>query len=260
MSLIIKDKDMESENKTHLDISQKNADPISFFKDDGEFVFAYKKTERLASAVYMVTNFFDLNEPMKWTLRKKVSDMVSFVLTYKETFSGRKADFLYEAKGRILELVSLLEISLRAGLVSQMNFSILKQEFLNLIHTLEGSFSAGKDSVKGVLPGSLFEVGRVHFSSPQTFAHAHVSSEARSVKSKENIVEKPAPEQDLKRSNRQTVILDLLRRKGESTIKDISDVIKDCSEKTIQRELASFIATGLVKRKGERRWSKYSLV
>ncbi|MCX6702079.1 MAG: hypothetical protein NTX96_02725, partial [Candidatus Zambryskibacteria bacterium] len=64
---------------------------------------------------------------------------------------------------------------------------------------------------------------------------------------------------NLKKSNRQNVILDLLKRKKELTIKDISLVIKDCSEKTIQRELNSFISIGVLKRAGVRRWSKYSL-
>jgi predicted HTH transcriptional regulator len=64
---------------------------------------------------------------------------------------------------------------------------------------------------------------------------------------------------DANRSNRQNMILGLLRKKGDLTIKDISIVIKDCSEKTIQRELIAFISSGLVKRAGERRWSRYSL-
>ena len=52
----------------------------------------------------------------------------------------------------------------------------------------------------------------------------------------------------------------VLEAAGEASIKDISEVITDCSEKTIQRELNSLIDNGLVKREGERRWSRYSLV
>ena len=63
-----------------------------------------------------------------------------------------------------------------------------------------------------------------------------------------------------KRSNRQNIILSLLKKKKELTIKDISQIIKDCSEKTIQRELISFINAGVLKKTGQRRWSKYALV
>lgn len=51
----------------------------------------------------------------------------------------------------------------------------------------------------------------------------------------------------------------VLEAKPQATIKDISEVITDVSEKTIQRELNSLIEKGQVLREGERRWSKYSV-
>ena len=44
------------------------------------------------------------------------------------------------------------------------------------------------------------------------------------------------------------------------TKQDIAQTIRDCSEKTIQRELIALIQGGIVKKTGERRWSKYSLI
>ena len=40
-------------------------------------------------------------------------------------------------------------------------------------------------------------------------------------------------------------------------IKDIMKLMKDCSEKTIQRELNSMVTENIIKREGTRRWSKY---
>jgi predicted transcriptional regulator len=51
----------------------------------------------------------------------------------------------------------------------------------------------------------------------------------------------------------------VLEAKPEATIKDISEIITDVSEKTIQRELNSLIEKGQVMRQGERRWSRYSI-
>ncbi len=245
---------METENKLNRDVTNKNIDIISFFTDDGDFVFVYKKTEKLATAVYMVTNFFSDSEPMKWTLRNKVSDMVSFVLEYKDTFSSRKTDFLYSIKSKVLESMSFLEISLRAGLISQMNFSIIRQEFLNLILTIDTPNAVNKEVARDNIPKSFFDVPRQ--SSSANHGQGDLQEHDRVVKDKTSITDR----QVQKRSNRQKVILGLLDKKGELTIKDISHVIKDCSEKTIQRELISFMRAGLVKRTGERRWSKYSLV
>ncbi len=59
--------------------------------------------------------------------------------------------------------------------------------------------------------------------------------------------------------NRRNNILRLIRDKKEVTIKDISVIIVDCSEKTIQRELNTMVFEGVLKRVGKKRWSKYSL-
>ena len=63
----------------------------------------------------------------------------------------------------------------------------------------------------------------------------------------------------MQKNDRQQLILGIIREIGESSIKDISDNIKDCSEKTIQRELNTLIYDGVLKKVGERRWSKYIL-
>jgi predicted ArsR family transcriptional regulator len=61
-------------------------------------------------------------------------------------------------------------------------------------------------------------------------------------------------------SPRQEAVLAVLRTKGPSYIKDISTVIRDVSEKTIQRELQALVTAGLISRTGERRWTQYALL
>ena len=62
-----------------------------------------------------------------------------------------------------------------------------------------------------------------------------------------------------KKSERQELIITALKGQSNLTIKDFSRIIKDCSEKTIQRELLAMVDNGLIKKEGERRWSRYSL-
>lgn len=61
------------------------------------------------------------------------------------------------------------------------------------------------------------------------------------------------------KSERQTLILSTISTRGESSIKDLTDVIKGCSEKTIQRELIALVDSGSLLKTGERRWSRYSI-
>ena len=63
----------------------------------------------------------------------------------------------------------------------------------------------------------------------------------------------------VKKNSRQSVIIGLLKRKKEIMIKDVSPLISGCSEKTIQRELSAMVAAGILRKIGDKRWSRYSL-
>lgn len=60
-------------------------------------------------------------------------------------------------------------------------------------------------------------------------------------------------------NNRAKDILAIIKKMREVSIKDISSQMKDCSEKTIQRELLSLIRSGRLSKTGEKRWSRYSI-
>ena len=60
--------------------------------------------------------------------------------------------------------------------------------------------------------------------------------------------------------DRMSLILEFIKSQKTPSIKDIAAKIKDCSEKTIQRELGVLIDQGLIRRVGERRWSHYEAI
>ncbi len=259
---------MDQEKIPTTGIISKSTDVISFFEKDSAFVYVFKKTEKLASALYIITNLFSDNEPLKWTLRKKASELLSFSLGYKDISESAQADFLYSMKSRTLEIVSMLEIGFRGGIISQMNYSILKQEFLNLIEVLNVSSTAQKEVVNEPINHSFFEVPKADVNSLRrhilhdSLQH-QISTESEKnsgLSIKDNNQTSLQAKSEVKRTHRQDIILALVKKRKEVTIKDVAEVIKDCSEKTIQRELIAFINAGVLKRTGERRWSKYSFV
>ena len=63
----------------------------------------------------------------------------------------------------------------------------------------------------------------------------------------------------VKKNSRQNIIITILKRKKEIMIKDVSPIISGCSEKTIQRELLAMVQAGILRKVGEKRWSRYSL-
>ena len=231
-----------------LQTTGKYVDPIDFFSKDESFIFVYKKTEKLATALYMITNLFSDSEPMKWTLRTKVSNLLSFIISFKDILKSNEEEFSHEVKTKVLEIISLLEVGFRSGLVSSMNFSILKTEFINMVNFLSNFKKSSthhmdlKENFFEVPKSNSFLIRREDVNNQDDIRHNNVL--------------------DIhKRTNRQNIIMNLLvKRKKEITIHDVAEIIRDCSEKTIQREFISLIKAGLVKKVGQRRWSKYSLV
>lgn len=263
-----KDKEQIPEMQKSVGESAYSQSPIDYFSQDESFVFVYKKTEKLATALYMVTNLFGDSEPMKWTLRTKVSHLLSFIIGFKDILESREYEFSNDVKTKVLEVVSLLEVASRSGLVSPMNFSILKSEFMNLVSSLASLKNGSEGGTRFSLPKTFFEVPQKdQYKSVASSQHSHGSFGEEQNKGqvyglKDTIsVKDSTPEgNSFKKTNRQSIIINLLKKKKDLTIKDIAQVIRDCSEKTIQRELIALIDVGVLKKTGERRWSRYSLV
>ena len=201
---------------------------------------ALMKSERLVSAIYLLTGFFADNEPLKWSLRTLGADLLS-----KEV-SGNVS----QVKGVIMEVTSLLRVAKNAGLISEMNEEIIEKEFDSLSELLEPTYLLNK----------FFDVEE---------KKAGIDAPKDNVEYKGQIREElpePKPRQlkapvtvSQKKNGRQMTIINLLKRKKEIMIKDVSPLITGCSEKTIQRELLSLVKAGVLRKIGEKRWSRYSL-
>ena len=258
------------------------------------------RMEKLVTALYMVTDCIEGDEPLKRQMRTLAVDIVSDMHHLRSALSGEKYARMTVAEERLLELVSCLSIAASVGLISGMNYAILKREFLNLREDCEQA----KDEVFSVkkepsLPS--FESGIAVFLG-QGGARAEAQASERNIKdtlsikdtqkqSSHNVpygIKDTPPQKSLavqglmppkkipsvssisQRSlsraldvglkiERKNKIIKLIREKKEVTIKDISTVISDCSEKTIQRELSTLVAQGVLHKAGEKRWSRYSL-
>ncbi|MGH7250205.1 MAG: hypothetical protein ACREGC_04470, partial [Minisyncoccia bacterium] len=163
--------------------------------------------------------------------------------------------------GDIFGLLSLVRLAATEGTLSHEHSLVLSQEYEKLAERMAGGnrlspfISAGdfsipklpeEDSLSGTgLTPSPAHIGRL--SQPHTLKDIKGQTKGHT-SSKGHLG--PIGE-------RMSLILGIVKKNRGVSIKDISAIIKDCSEKTIQRELASLISQGLVRKEGERRWSVY---
>ena len=208
--------------------------------------FSVLKSEKLASALYLVTGFMSDTDPLRNRLRTCALDLVSSVSdTQRARANGGSTTFI----SRCLEIGSLLALAERTGAVSPMNTRILSEEYAAL-----GSFVDTNSAA--IFSDRMIDVSaRVPAALPAQATPAPVRSFEKRT---ENDQERIKKTNNYKRhSNRRDTILSLFNKKDVISVKDASESIEGCSEKTVQRELMGMVDEGVLLMEGKRRWTVY---
>ena len=261
----IKDIKLHSDNDSQ-DVQNKNFDSISPFGSNYASAYAYKRTEKILIALYLVTNFVPENEPARIYIRNKSLHLLSDTLLLKSGFRSAGSERVNTIIASINEILSLLDVIHAAGFISTMNLEVLKKELINLILFLR-SVEDDSSAQSIHLEDSYFDTNAT--SELKEHFKGHIEKDVMSdikktfekdIKRKGRISSRINKQSVAvkKHSDRREQILSLLKDKKTVTVKDVSEVILNCSEKTIQRELMTLVTSGVLKKEGERRWSTYS--
>lgn len=104
---------------------------------DGYGVMIAKKSERLVTALYIVTDLIDGSEPIKNGLRKNSVILLSSMNALMQyDVKDRSSEFATALKS-VMEIISLLHVAGATGLVSEMNGNLLIEGFRMLQAVLE---------------------------------------------------------------------------------------------------------------------------
>ena len=225
----------------------------NIFEKDIRRVFIYKKAERLAKAVHLVAPAFSGS----LSLRNRI-DTIAIGLVDAAVLPPAVARVALSRE--LLALSSFLSMARTGNLLSSMNAEIIAHEAHILLQEV-----------------AAYEEPRFHLDEAPTLSDIAKSASRREVlqSPKSNLMSlknnaRPTRNTDKGHikdtvgaasvvKDRREAVLSVIRSKGNASIKDISTLIRNVSEKTIQRELISLIEAGIVLKQGERRWSTYSL-
>lgn len=224
------------------------------FKDSQSLSLFVSRGYKIASAIYLVTELFDDREPIKWTLR---SCVLEFTLNITGAFDGVYND--------LEQLIFLIETATRVRLVSQMNRDIMISEIRSFISAFEaeykGKTNADIRAISDVLeertPHVSWQSSQTSGSERRMLIKGHTKGPIKDIQ--KDAIKINSQKQISNGKDRKEKVMNVIREKGEVTIKDIAAIIPDCSEKTLQRDLADMVLSGMVNKKGERRWTVYFL-
>src|SRR3989338_10582134 len=103
--------DKKKDNKILSSPSEaRNFITLSLFEHDNYLIFSYKKAEIIISAIYLVTNLFPDQEPVKWQFRKLGLDILNQILSLK-TLPLSKNQVSVGLISNIVSTLSVLDVS-----------------------------------------------------------------------------------------------------------------------------------------------------
>ena len=266
---------MLGENKNLKDTTQDpvkdvSSTGVSLVQPFGIYSKNYNRANKLITALYMVTDIMQKDEPIRVKLRTLGTDILSDIISV----SKRTPNNLEE---KITMILSFLDIAFNVGMISEMNSNILKKEFTELKqavqeYTKQNNFwleefigkedvlDKGSTETKGLAFSSAS--GRMEKVSP--FGNRiGVQKGGTLLKAIHNISEKKEHFEITKRQRRESIIKVIKDKPDGMNIKDINIALESIGQKygtkTLQRELVSMVAEDILKKSGEKRWSKYSL-
>jgi len=215
------------------------------FGKDIRRVFIYKKVERLAKAIHLVTPAF-AHSP---SLRNRIDSIAVGLVDAAILPPPLARDMLSR---ELLALSTVLSIARTGGFLSSMNADLIAHEAQTLLQEV-AAYEEPRLFLDEAptLPRLARDAAK---RKPQTVMGAKTSARDATANAS-----KGQNDGDPKKDKRRSSVLSVIKDKGQVSIKDISLVIRGVSEKTIQRELQALVEEGVLQKKGERRWSTYSL-
>ncbi len=211
---------------------------------------AYRRAERLAAALNLLTAHVPESEPLRRSLRTGALELLRAILNVRSTMRATHAEGNDSLFATIRELISGVRLLTVAGYLSSQNALIL-------IEAMDGLGSLISSSANSLL-GEHFSLDSSDFHTSSTVSAPVRRDADRAPRIQKDNGTKDTVVDTTDRARAQQ-ILEILGTGGILGIKDISANLPQYSEKMIQRELAELVRLSRVHKTGAKRWSRYRL-
>lgn len=244
--------------------------------------------ERITEALFMVTGLFE-EDYLRDKIRQNAIEALSLSHELVTLPLSLRGDVVFNIEYLIKENESLIRISKSNNFISEMNADILLQEYKkirekishrNFIFSTDSTrlgenFFLPKETDTNSLNGNITPENLNFFSykkDGKTEPSVRDSIKDNKIGSTNVLYLNKKTKSDFGtkrhsglavknngKNDRRDLILKIINKNKNSTIKDISTMISGCSEKTIQRELSALVGEKVLKKTGEKRWTRYFL-
>lgn len=221
------------------------------FKGHRDWYFCFLKSERLAQVLNLFAEKFQ--KPPTENLLIEATKLPQSILYF---VAGEVQLPLLLAE--IISITSMLRIVGTTQRIPEEHLAIIISEYEALAEKIGGGahpspfVSSGDFNVETSFVEERNE-GLLLGHSSESFK-GHNTDSLKDISKGQNNLERRTSKEQKERTKK---IFEFVRDNNGVSISEIAKVVRNCSEKTIQRELSFLIRQGMVKKFGERRWSIY---
>src|SRR3989338_6349304 len=120
------------------------------------FAYVMRRMEKLTTALYLVTDIMSEKEPMKWKAREGVVDLLSDITIASSLSVSEKMTMLRNVMKKTEKLIAFLDVAQSAHLISEMNSSVLKREYLALKDSIEREWGQVYEKSRSLFSDTFF--------------------------------------------------------------------------------------------------------
>lgn len=212
----------------------------------------YRRVERIVAAIHLITNHIDSHEPARSAVRTSCISLLNDTLSLRDEMRSRDSEKVRAIEATIRYLMSLVRTLSVSGFVSLQNADVVIEALDDIgVFLRAAQRSPLSESIK-LSKESLLDVR-------DTAVKYTSDSGSLSDISEESVTDTSERFINQKDTARTEMILSVLRSGGELSIRDVAAQLPEYSEKMIQRELADLVASGVIQKVGEKRWSRYHM-
>lgn len=221
---------------------------------------AYRRAERIAAALHLLTNHIASDEPVRASVRSEAVQLIEAAIGNRHEMRSTLSEGYQEFSATVRRLISLVRILAMAGHVSSQNAAIVIEALDELGQYMQNAQRSSLAESVSFSREDLMDVAPVYV--PQRRQKDIKDGDA--VKDVSARIDRLVPSVKDDSHNglsgiRASQILSVLSGGPSFGIREIAEHLPEYSEKMIQRELADLVVAGQVTKAGDKRWSRYSL-
>jgi len=220
----------------------------------------YRRAERIASAIVLLTNHIEDSESLKTEARKSAVDILTYILGIRDEMRSPNSPEVNDLKMSVRKAISMVRLLGVSGRVSFQNAEIVTEALDELLSFINASRRSNLSESVSISREDLIDVRENQKFTQERDSERVVKSVAEAKGTSDAVLPSGGAPENHSISSRSQAILEVLRVQGELGIRDVAANLPEYSEKMIQRELAELVAMGVVKKSGLKRWSRYTYI